>query len=574
MSRFSQITFNNIKTEIETFLKKTYSRADVTYSPASPFGHILTILEELFQLSFLYKKRSIDNWNLSREDSNNRKIIRTNAIIAGHNPSRAISATGTLRLRVKGGVFVEDDIPGGQITISNRTLIKNNTNGLDYIIDLGGADRITYKVTSGFQFFVNIKQGIPVFDEFTGSGELNQTISLQVNGSRDIENFSPSVSVNGESWEVKKHLFDLLPSEKACVIRTGIEGGIDVVFGNNSFGAIPPIGSIIRIDYIRTDGSRGNIFRRTVNDWTFIDDVVDGFGSTIDLATVFDVFIANDINFGADAETVEFTKSLLPMSSNNYVLALPEQYAFQIKKLGVFSHVNAYEQNGIIYIVATPNIKLFKNRNADYFTIDLGAFILDDYEKSKIDKYLRIGGNIQLTRKYKITSPELSFYILNIFIITYDDAIDDNVNAQIQQVVSDYFIDLTPMTRIPKIEIERRIVEIYEVVSVDIRFISKSNEDYHREYIKQDDNRRVAADRRDSLSNIEDINLNKPIASYNPNEVRGLDPVLGDIIFEANEIPVIRGGWEDRYGTFYSDTPDASIQFSSINIIKKGTMKR
>jgi hypothetical protein len=74
-----------------------------------------------------------------------------------------------------------------------------------------------------------------------------------------------------------------------------------------------------------------------------------------------------------------------------------------------FSYVNAYEASGTIFIVATPNIKLFKNQNANYFTIDIRAFELDNYEKSKIDKYLRIGGNIQLTRKYKVTSPKLSF---------------------------------------------------------------------------------------------------------------------------------------------------------------------
>jgi hypothetical protein len=36
-----------------------------------------------------------------------------------------------------------------------------------------------------------------------------------------------------------------------------------------------------------------------------------------------------------------FTKNILPIASNNFVLGLPQQYAYEIKKLGVFSHVNA-----------------------------------------------------------------------------------------------------------------------------------------------------------------------------------------------------------------------------------------
>jgi hypothetical protein len=67
---------------------------------------------------------------------------------------------------------------------------------------------------------------------------------------------------------------------------------------------------------------------------------------------------------------------------------LPQQYAYQIKRLGVFSHVNAYSDNyGTVFIVATPNIKLFKNANANYFNVDIKAFELDDYEKQKIDQW-------------------------------------------------------------------------------------------------------------------------------------------------------------------------------------------
>jgi len=297
---------------------------------------------------------------------------------------------------------------------------------------------------------------------------------------------------------------------------------------------------------------------------------LDGFGTSLDVTNSFDILIHTDINFGADNESTIFTRNLLPISSNNFILALPQQYAFAIKKLGVFSHVNAYQgKDETIFIVATPNITLFKNRNADYFTVDTEAFILDNYEISKIDAYLKTSGNIQLTRKYKIDSPELSYYIMNVFVQFFDDVIEENVNDEIRSKVSDYFLDFKRMDRVPKKDLINSLSEIYGIDSVDISFISKKNEDYHRAFIQKDTNRRNA-----DLATAKDLTIEKAFLDYNPNEVRGLDPILGDIVFEAKEIPIIRGGWKDRNGIFYSSVPGENVGFTSLNVIKKGKTPR
>jgi hypothetical protein len=68
-----------------------------------------------------------------------------------------------------------------------------------------------------------------------------------------------------------------------------------------------------------------------------------------------------------------------------------------------------------------------------------------------------------------------------------------------------------------------------------------------------------------------DISVSKISPDYIPTETRGLDPVLGDIIFEPNEIPIIRGGWFDRNGIYYSDDIDGN-GLKSVNIIKKGSV--
>jgi hypothetical protein len=568
-TNFTQISYENIKAEVESFLRKIYNKASVLYDVSSPFGQLLSVINHHFNLSTLYLKRSIDSFDLSNTASNNKRLVNTAAIIAGHNPGRAISATGTLRLKVKSTSNVERDIPGGRITINNKTRIRNKTNGLDYSIDLGGMDVISYPVQSGTQFYMPIIQGKWEIGEFTGTGETLQSFSLNIpNGNKDVENFNVQVSVNGELWPLRKNLYEMGFEEKLCIVRTGFNGGIDIVFGNGDFGAIPIIGSVIKVNYILSDGSRGSIFRRTQNDFRIIDDVLDGFGNTIDITQFFDIYISTDINFGADSESVKFTRNIMPIASTNYVLALPEQYAYYIKRLGVFSHVNAYESYGKVIIVATPNIKLFRNENRDYFSIDKGAFVLDSYEKSKIDKYLKTSGTIQLSKRYEITSPNLSQYIINVFLIVYSDAIMENVQNQIYDKISEYFLDFNRIDRVPKKDIINKLSEIEDIDSVDITFISKKNEDYHGEFIKQDNNIRNT-----KFASIQNIFDPKKNPRYNPNESRGLDPILGDIVFEPNEIPVIRAGFSDRNGIFFADSIDGS-GLGSVNIIKNGTTDR
>jgi hypothetical protein len=561
----TEITFNNIKTQIETFLKQEYAKSDILYSPASPYGQILLVIQNLFQLSMLYLKNSIKQYDLSDANANNSKVIRSAAVLAGHIPGRNISATGVIKFTIKTATDIASDIPGNRVTLFNRQAIKNKTNGLQYSINLG-TDKLTYKVDSNTQIYINIIQGAWTVANFTGTGDTNQTFNISTRANKqDVENLNVEVLVDGVYWTVKKHPYDLLPDEFACVVRTGFSGGADIIFGNSGFGAIPGISANIQVNYLISDGSVGSIFRRTPNDWSFMDLAIDGFGNTIDMTKLFDITIFNDINFGADKETLQFTKNILPISTNNFVLGLPQQYAYSIKRLGVFSYVNAYEKYGSIYIVVAPNIVLFKNQNSDYFSIPLTAFKLDSYEISKIDSYLRTGGNIMLSRRYQISSPDLSLYVINVFVISYSDSQDDAVNSQILNAISEYFLNFNGINRIPKVELIVKLAAISDIASVDINFISKKNEDYHRQNNIQLNNKKLSAASSFQLS---DAQLSM---GYTASQVIGIDSVLGDILFEPNEIPCIRGGWYDRNSVFYSDDINNS-NLKSVNIFKKGTV--
>lgn len=584
-TNFTGISFTRIKQEIERYLREEHNKAGVLFSPASPYGQILSVVENLHSLSMLYLKNAISQFDLNERGFLNERVVKNSAILAGHIPGRSISATGTIRLTPKTSINIEDEIANGQIVLQNKFSLKNKTNSLYYSLNLG-RPQVTQKVTPGKGILLPIIQGKWESKNYTSDGTLSQTINILELTEKDIENFNVEVYVNGTLWTIKSHIYDLLPDEEALVVRTGFNGGIDLVFGNGNFGKIPQIGQSINCRYLTTDGSLGNIFRRTANDWQFIDDLLDANGSVVDIEKVFDVDIYTDINFGADAESVEFTRSLLPIASNNFVLALPQQYAYHIKRLGVFTHVNAEEKQGTIFIYLTPNIKLFKRQDEDYFSIPIrtqtssgglvtysSAFDLDTYEKNKIVEYLRSGGNIQLTRKFIVKSPTLSFYSMNVFVMRYSDATQDSVNSQILNVISNYFLDLKRVDRIPKLDIIRELSNISDIHSVDVQFICKKNEDYHKDGALSLQYGSLKFD----SSVYTNISSSNPESSsmYDPSKVIGLDPVLGDIIFEASELPLIRGGWYDRNGVYYSDESPSQgegTSLKSVNIITKGVI--
>lgn len=558
---FIEIRFSSIKREIEDFLKAEYNKASILFSTASPYGQILGVIENLHQLSFLYLKNAMNGLDITAPNNINERIIKNAAIFAGHIPGRAISASGTLKFTLKSNIELEKDVPGGKITFLNKLNIKNKTNSLDYSFNIG-TERVTHRLNPNYQFFVPIIQGKWVIKNYTGFAQPLQTISSNETGQKDVENFNIEVTVNGDMWTIKKHIYEMIPDEQAVVVRTGFNGGVDIIFGNGGFGAMPPLGAPIQISYLCTEGSLGNIFRRTRNDWSFIGSVLDGNGQTLDVDKVFDVDIYNDITFGADGESIDFIRTILPIASNNFVLALPQQYAYEIKKLGVFSHVNAYEKSGTIFIAVVPNINLFKNQNSDYFTIDKSAFTLDTYEKSKVDNYLRTSGVIQLTRKYKIVNPKLSYYVMNIFVIPYSDASDESVNSQILEKISNYFLSLSRIDRIPKLDIIRELSSIADIHSVDIQFVSKKNEDYHKNMIQEMQNQ---------LSKYADTGVARQLPNYDPTTTLGLDSILGDILFDPEEMPIIRGGWNNRDAVHYSSDIESN-GLKSVNIIKKGTV--
>ena len=127
-------------------MKTTYNKADILFSSGmSPFGQLLTVQKELFIHNVLYLKNAVQQINIVDTESD--KMIKSISRIAGHNPSRAISASGALQFQLKNGVDINTQIQGSAIVINDETSIKNKTNNLNYVMSLG-TDSNIYQIST------------------------------------------------------------------------------------------------------------------------------------------------------------------------------------------------------------------------------------------------------------------------------------------------------------------------------------------------------------------------------------------------------------------------------------------
>jgi hypothetical protein len=156
---------------------------------------------------------------------------------------------------------------------------------------------------------------------------------------------------------------------------------------------------------------------------------------------------------------------------------------------------------------------------------------------------------------------------MNVWVINYSDVTQDQVRSQIVSAISDYFLNFNKIDRIPKSDIISELTKIEDINSVKVEFVCKKNEDYHIEGLKSLANQ--------ASFDASKFSLNPSISqnSYDPNKVLGIDPQLGDILFDPDEMPVMRGGWYDRNGTFFTDeNPISSSNLTGLNIFFKGTV--
>lgn len=545
------------------FLQRTYDQAAEVFTPASPFGQLLTVVANLGELIFYYIEAVATELNITR--ARNIESIYGLSRLTGHDPTRGISAQGVigLRLNTKAGNLFSGDY----VQILNGAKLEVGQNGLTYFIKFD-SDYIRLEKTNKQFINVELIQGEIETQTFTGSGLPLQSYNLTTKEPTD--QYMVTVTVDGEMWKKVDSLYDMGPGRKDFMCKTSVNGGLSIFFGNNQFGYLPPLGSIITVTYVKTRGSAGNIGGKNL-DIKFVDPGTDYLGQEVDLNEVLSLNIVRNPNFGSNSEDPVFTRLIAPYQSNSFVLANPNNYIYYLSKYDSFSFVDAYNtkddkyvsDDNIIYLFLIPDINKKITSDKDYFNVPLEEFTLTEDEKNQVYEILNKSGRQVVTAEVRINDPIVKKYAINIVTRWIEGYDKDQLVTAIRSTLNDYFLKVNRRDRIPRSDLISLIEDIPGIDSVNVFFISEENENAIRNgfYFVPVYGVDPATDQRVLIEN------KKIVLIEGEDPQLGLDE-FGDIIIGSDDIAVIRGGWQDRNGTYFEETP-VKNGIGSLNVFFK-----
>jgi hypothetical protein len=481
------------------------------------------VILDMGRLMFYYVEDSINELNIYTAQRPN--SIRGLARIAGHNPTRAIAATGTLKFTYNGAKV---DMYGNTVVIPNFTTLQCGTNGLTYTLVMD-QEAVTIDLSGKNTIEVYTMQGAIEAQSFTGTGAALQSFTTTPKKNFIIDNFFVKVYVNNEEWKKYDSLYDISYNENACIVKTGIDSGIDVFFGNTYFGAQPPLGAVIRVEYMTTSGNAGNIITDSSPPFKFLQQGYDIAGEEVDLNKILSIAMIEPFSFGSDAEPIALTKLLAPKTSRSYVLANTDNYVYFFQKFNFFSVIDAFntlgdenlEDDNTVYLFLIPDVNKRKKSSDDYFSVPINLFRLTSDEKRKVYELIERSGQKIMTVVNKVVDPIISRYVMMVNVTAFEGFNKDIIRQQIISKCSDYFLNNRRRDRIPKSDLIAVIESVEGVDSVNVYFVCEKNEQF-----KKDPNNAAKKD-------------------------IGLDE-FGDIIMDRGELVVIRGGWANRYGEYFN----------------------
>jgi hypothetical protein len=554
---------SQIRDDARTYITRVYKRANTLFTEASPFAQILSVLSEIAELIMFYIEDATVEQNIYTAQQP--ESIYGLSRLTGHDATRGFAATGEIEFRWKPGADFSK-IAGTGLTIDSRAKLKFDANGLMYTL-LTDKDRFRLEKTNKLSIKTAIIQGEFESQKFTGLGTALQSFNVQTRGLSDHSKVS--VSVNGEKWTKHESLYDLQRNEKGYLLKTGISGGLDVYFGNEAFGMMPPKGSEIEVEYVKHVGPTGNLPDGADLTVKWDAEGEDSLGEMHDLNQFLDVTITSSPKMGADKESTVFTKVMAPLASKSFVLATPDNYEYFLSRYGLFSYIDAYnttddqylDDDNVIYIFAVPDVRKKLASGQDYFSIPQQEMFFDQNEYDKMYQVLQDSGQQMVTTEVVFVKPQIRKYSMDVNIRYFEGFTKEELATEIRERIGTYLLNITRRDKLPKSDIVYILEEIEGIDAVNVRFISETEETARRlgyfesvtttvvpqepvtlETVGNGKQKYVFFKR---IEEVETIDVDE--TTIIPETVKGLDQ-WGDIIMEKEEVAVFRGGWQDRDG--------------------------
>lgn len=566
----ARIKTSEMLADIRTYISRIYGRSGELFTTASPFAQILEVLTEISNLVFFYVEDATVEQNILT--AQNPESIYGLARLAGHDAYRGSSAIGEIKIRLNTSAFTE--IAGDAINIPANSVIKARKNGLQYILKTN-TEQFRIEKSNPNYIYIPVIQGKIEKQTVTGTGEPLQSFNISIKGNTD--NDSVKVIVNGEPWTKYDSLYDMKTDTKGYLVKTGITGGLDIYFGNGSFGIIPIEGATIDVEYLISNGSAGNLTGMKDLLFTFETEGFDSLGNSYNLNKLLESSFTVAPSMGSDPESVELTKLIAPLQSHSFVLATPDNYESFLSKYGMFSYLDAYnttddgfiDDDNVIYLFMLPDTARKLSKNNDYFNLNQEEFFFSEEENNAILRTLENSGRQMVTTEVKIVKPKVQYFRMDVKVRYFEGYNKMNLYTEVRSKISNYLINITRRDRLPKSDIIALLEGIEGIDSVNVRFVSESEETARRNgyYISETVTVTPSTPVLEEIGNgkqkyvffkrtVQQKKINFEPNAALPESVINLDS-FGDIILDKEEVALFRGGWKDRDGVPVPD--DAKI---------------
>ena len=537
----SRLKASDLVQQAVEYLVMKYEQASNVFTPASPFGQLLSVISNIAELIFTYISHTAEELNI--RTAQNIESIQGLAQLAGHEAYRGGAAYGVMGVKLN----TSNDFEGNHITIKNFSKFTIEDTGCVYFMNL---PTNSIKLSVGGSFVaIPFMQGEIESQTFVSNGKPLQSFNPVIKGMTDHDNIA--VRVNGKEWHKANSLYDMPAYDRDnpeaseyFIVKTSPTIGISIFFGNDSFGQIPPSGALIEIIYIKTSGMAGNS-NSTGLSYSFIDVGIDEYGNEVDLNDVLIIETIAPPMLGTNYEDPEFTKVIAPKASKSFVLATPDNYVSFLSKYNQYSFIYAYHtkddeditDDNVIYLKIIPNIKKKLSSSEDYFEVPVSEFILDKYEKESLIGAIVNSGRMLIGSEVEIVDPEVKYFIINIVLRYFNNVDRASISSNIRSLLNKYFLNINRSDIVPKSDLISLIEGVEGVDACDVFFMTKDNE--------------IAKKNGYYLDEYGDVIL----VGKNDDPHIGFDS-YGNLVMNKGCVYVPRGGWKDANDNYYTVTPE------------------
>lgn len=557
----ARVKANEMINDTRAYITRLYGRTGELFTTASPFSQILEVLNDISKLILFYVEDATVEQNILTAQQP--ESVYGLSRLAGHDAFRGAGAMGEIKVRLN--VTAATEIAGDALNIPSNAIIKSSSNGLKYVLRTN-SDQFRIDKSNAEYIYIPVIQGEIESQTVTGTGENLQSFNIITRKVTDHHHVK--VSVNSELWTKYDSLYDMKQDTRGYLVKTGITGGLDIYFGNGSFGMVPIEGATITIEYLKIDGALGNLSGSKDLTFQFETEGSDSLANIYDLNEVLEASFTVAPRLGSDPENIELTKLIAPLQSNSFVLATPENYEHFLSRYGMFSYLDAYnttadgylDDDNVIYLFMLPDTKRKLTKNKDYFNLDLNEFFFSSDEKNGILELLENSGQQMVTTEVKIVEPSLQYFRMDIKVRYFEGFEKANLYNEIRARISNYLINITRRDRLPASDIIALLEGIEGIDSVNVKFTSKAEEDARRNgyYINKTVTVTPSTPVLEDIGNgkqkfvffkrtVTEQKINIEPGQALPENVINLDS-FGDILLEKEEVALFRGGWQDRTG--------------------------